>query len=161
MLVVRRATRDDLPRAAALAGELVRQHHAVDPGRFMLVDGVEAGYERWFRHELDREQARILVAELHGEIVGYTYGTLEARDWNLLLDEHGAIHDVLVAEPARRGGAGRRLVEALIAELEALGAQRIVLSTMVGNHAAQRLFTACGFRPTLLEMTRNRATDPR
>lgn len=161
MLVVRRATPDDLPRAAALAAELVRQHHAVDPGRFMLVDGVEAGYERWFRHELGHEQARILVAELHGEIVGYAYGTLEARDWNLLLDEHGAIHDVLVAEPARRGGTGRRLVEALIAELEALGAPRIVLSTMVGNHSAQRLFAACGFRPTLLEMTRNRATDPR
>ncbi|MBK9001637.1 MAG: GNAT family N-acetyltransferase [Myxococcales bacterium] len=161
MLVVRRATSDDLPRAAALAAELVRQHHAVDPGRFMLVDGVEAGYERWFHHELGREQARILVAERSGEIVGYAYGTLEARDWNLLLDEHGAIHDVLVAEPARRGGTGRRLVEALIAELEALGAQRIVLSTMVENHAAQRLFAACGFRPTLLEMTRNRATDPR
>lgn len=161
MVVIRRATADDLPRAAALAAELVRFHHAVDPERFMLVDCVEEGYEAWFRRELGREHARILVADSAGDVVGYAYGTLEERDWNLLLDEHGAIHDVLVAERARRGGTGRRLVEAMIAELEALGAPRIVLSTMVQNQAAQRLFAACGFRPTLLEMTRNRVSDPR
>jgi ribosomal protein S18 acetylase RimI-like enzyme len=153
--LIRRATPDDLAKVAVLAGQLVRMHHAADPSRFMLVDRVEEGYQGWLRQELQRDPARILVAELDGEIVGYAYGTLEARDWNLLLDAHGAIHDVLVVEAARRGGTGRRLVEALIAELEALGAPRIVLSTMVGNDAAQKLFAACGFRPTLLEMTRD------
>lgn len=154
-VVIRRATAEDLPSAARLAAELVRQHHAVDPGRFMLVDGVEEGYARWFGRELERERARVLVAEESGAIVGYAYGSFEGRDWNLLLDEHGAIHDVLVDESARRGGIGKRLIQALIRELEALGAVRIVLSTMVDNHAAQALFRACGFRPTLLEMTRS------
>ena len=42
----------------------------------------------------------------------------------------------------------------MVARLEALGAPRVVLSTMVGNEAAQRLFRQCGFRPTMLEMTR-------
>jgi RimJ/RimL family protein N-acetyltransferase len=42
----------------------------------------------------------------------------------------------------------------MIRELEALGAPRIVLSTMVRNESAQRLFAAVGFRPTMLEMTR-------
>jgi RimJ/RimL family protein N-acetyltransferase len=37
-------------------------------------------------------------------------------------------------------------------------APRIVLSTMVANHAAQRLFARYGFRPTMLEMTRETAT---
>jgi ribosomal protein S18 acetylase RimI-like enzyme len=30
----------------------------------------------------------------------------------------------------------------------------VVLSTMVSNVGAQRLFEACGFRPTMLELTR-------
>lgn len=151
---IRRATPADVPEAAALAGELVRMHHAQDPARFMLVQDVEAGYAWWFERELRRDAARLLVADGGGAIVGYAYGTLEERDWNLLLDAHGAIHDVFVAPSARRAGIARRLVLALIAELEVLGAPRIVLSTMVQNTAAQALFAACGFRPTLLEMTR-------
>ena len=97
----------------------------------------------------------MLVAERGSEIVGYAYGALESRDWNMLLDAHGAMHDVFVAAEARRGGVGRQLVDAMVQGLEALGAPRIVLSTMVGNEAAQRVFRACGFRPTMLEMTRD------
>jgi ribosomal protein S18 acetylase RimI-like enzyme len=154
---VRRARPEDLERAAELAGELVRLHHATDPGRFFLPDNVEQGYAWWFRRELARPEAVILVAARDEALVGYAYGTLEERNWNLLLDVHGALHDLFVVESARRSGIGKKLVEALVAELEALGAGRFVLNTMVGNEPAQRLFAACGFRPTLLEMTRNRA----
>lgn len=160
--VIERAQSRDLPAAARFAAELVRQHHAVDPERFLLVDAIEPGYLAWFRGELQRAHAVILVAKPTGadsnaaEPLGYAYGALEGRDWNLLLDEHGAIHDLFVAERARRTGLGRALLERLVAELEGLGARRIVLSTMVSNTAAQRLFSAAGFRPTMLEMTRNR-----
>jgi ribosomal protein S18 acetylase RimI-like enzyme len=153
-LVVRAAEPGDLPRVAELAGELVRLHHATDPGRFFLADRIEEGYAWWFARELERAEAVILVATIDGAIAGYAYGTLEERDWNMLLDAHGALHDVFVASTARRGGVGRALVEALVRALEKLGAPRIVLSTMVGNEAAQRVFRACGFRATMLEMTR-------
>ncbi len=153
---IRRATDADVDAAAGLAAELVRMHHAVDRGRFLLVEGVEQGYARWFRRELARDEAVLLVAVSDSQVVGYAYGAVEDRDWNLLLDAHGAIHDVYVASTARRAGIGRRLVEALIAELEARGAPRILLSTMVGNAGAQALFKACGFRPTMLEMTREK-----
>lgn len=153
-VAIRQAGDDDIDAAARLAGELVRMHHATDPARFLLVDRVEQGYAWWFRKELAREGAVILVAARGAEIVGYAYGTVEERDWNLLLDAHGAVHDIFVQESARRAGTGRRLVQALVAELEGRGAPRIVLSTMVGNTSAQALFRACGFRPTMLEMTR-------
>ena len=155
-IAVRRAVPEDIEALAGLAGQLVRQHHGVDPGRFFLPDRVEDGYAWWFRRELERQGAVILSAVDDGSIVGYAYGTLEERNFNLLLDEHGAIHDLFVAESARRSGVGKRLVEAILSELELLGATRIVLSTMVGNEPAQRLFATCGFRKTLLEMTRNR-----
>ena len=130
-------------------------HHAVDPTRFLLVDEVEQGYGWWFGRELLRDHARLLVADAGDAIVGYAYGTLEERDWNLLLDAHGAIHDVFVVGSKRRTGTGKRLTQALIVELERLGAPRIVLGTMVSNLAAQKLFESLGFRPTMLEMTRD------
>jgi ribosomal protein S18 acetylase RimI-like enzyme len=151
---IRPVAKQDLPAVAALAGELVRMHHATDARRFMLVENVEQGYVWWFGRQLDNPAAVILVAVRDGAIVGYAYGSREERDWNLLLDEYGAIHDLYVTSEARRGGLGRRLLEALVERLEAMGAVRIVLSTMVSNHPAQRLFAACGFRPTMLEMTR-------
>jgi ribosomal protein S18 acetylase RimI-like enzyme len=154
-VVIRAAASSDLPRVAEMAGALVRMHHAVDPARFLLPERVEEGYASWLARELQRKEAVIVVATVDQAIVGYAYGTREGRDWNALLDEHGAIHDVFVAEAARRSGAGRKLVHAMIDELTRLGAPRIVLSTMVENASAQKLFTVCGFRPTMLEMTRS------
>jgi len=151
---IRRAQSADLEAASVLAARLVRQHHQVDPGRFFLPENVEQGYASWFRHELGRREAVILVALGPEGVVGYTYGTLEGRDWNLLLDRHGAIHDIFVAHGARGRGTGLALMQAIIRELEALGAPRLVLSTMVGNESAQRLFERAGFRRTMLEMTR-------
>jgi ribosomal protein S18 acetylase RimI-like enzyme len=152
---VRRARTQDLEPAGQLGGCLARLHHETDPDRFFLPDQVERGYAWWFARELERPQAVILVA-LQGEaLVGYAYGAVEERDWNLLIDRHGVVHDLYVEEPARQLGVGGQLLDAMIHELEALGAPRIVLYTMVSNERAQRLFRARGFRPTLLEMTRS------
>jgi ribosomal protein S18 acetylase RimI-like enzyme len=152
-VTIRRVEKRDLPSVARLAGQLVRMHHDVDPRRFMLVDNVEEGYAWWLGREMTRKKAVVLVASRGTDIVGYAYGTLEDRDWNMLLDKHGAVHDVLVASNSRGKGVGQKLVDAMVGELKNLGAPRIVLSTMIGNEQAQRLFKRCGFRPTMLEMT--------
>jgi ribosomal protein S18 acetylase RimI-like enzyme len=153
--MVRRAKREDLPHVATLAAALVRMHHSADPVRFFLPERVEEGYAWWLERELGRPEAVVLVAEAEGAIVGYAYGTREGRDWNMLLDAHGAVHDVFVVQSARRSGSGTELVRVIVAELEALGPGPIVLATMVQNESAQALFRACGFRPTMIEMTRS------
>jgi ribosomal protein S18 acetylase RimI-like enzyme len=152
---IRFAELRDLPEVAKLAAELLRMHHTVDPARFFLPERVEEGYAWWLERELGRDRAIVIVAEAPDGVVGYAYGTREERDWNMLLDEHGAIHDVFVAERARKSGVGRMLVLRLVRELETLGAERIVLHTMVSNEAARHLFSTCGFRATMLEMTRS------
>lgn len=153
-VIIRRAEPGDVERLGALAGQLVRAHHAADPGRFMLVPDVESGYGRWLRGEAKRTGAVVLVAEVAGRVVGYVYGAIGGRDWNELLDEHGALHDIVVDEAHRRTGIGGRLLDAILAELATLGAPRIVLKTMTGNEAAQRLFESRGFRRTMIEMTK-------
>ncbi len=153
-VAIRPAEEGDLRSIAALAGDLVRMHHAVDKHRFLLPEDVESGYAWWLGKERKSRRAVVLVAEVGGKVVGYCYGTRAGRDWNMLLDEHGALHDVFVSARTRKKGVGRALVTAMVERLTALGAPRVVLSTMVSNLAAQKLFASCGFRPTMLEMTR-------
>lgn len=153
-VTVRSAAPADMPAVARLAARLVRQHHAWDPRRFLCMEPVEPGYERWLTHELEDPDAVIVVAERAGEVIGYAYGRLEERDWNALLDAHGGLHDVLVDEAARGAGVGAALVEAVCARLRALGAPRVVLMSAAPNVAAQRLFARLGFRATMVEMTR-------
>jgi ribosomal protein S18 acetylase RimI-like enzyme len=155
-VTIRSAMPEDIQRAAALGAEIVRLHHATDPKRFFLVDNIEEGYAWWLGQEVGRPEAVILLAEREGQVVGYTYGVIAERDWGVLLDRHGIIHDLFVVESARRGGVGRALVAAMIRRLEALGAPQIVLHAMVQNEPAQRLAASFGFRPTMLEMTRQR-----
>lgn len=145
---------EDGPALGRFGAALARQHHAFDPRRFMLPEGIEAGYRSWLLREARDSEAVVLVAVQGEAPVGYAYGRLEARDWNLLLDACGGFHDLWVDETARRTGVGRLLAEALIRRLEALGAPRIVLMAAAQNASAQRLFTSLGWRATMVEMTR-------
>ncbi len=153
-VTISRAAPDDLPAMAAMAAALVRMHHAFDPRRFLLVDEVEKGYAWWFGQCLGDDRSLLLVAKIDGRPVGYLYGALEDRDWNALLDACGAIHDVWVEDEARRAGVARALVEAACAHLRELGAPRVVLHTASENVRAQGFFAGAGFRPTMIEMTR-------
>jgi len=142
-----------LPQIAALAGQLVRQHAAFDAKRFLFIENPEQGYQWWLGKELLNKKALVLCAKLDRKIVGYAYSRLEPRDWNALIDAHGALHDIFVADSARRQGVGKALLERTMKELRARGAPRVVLHTAIKNRAAQKLFAALGFRQTMLEMT--------
>ncbi|MGC4068637.1 MAG: GNAT family N-acetyltransferase [Polyangiaceae bacterium] len=153
-VVVRSATPADLASAAALGAEIVRLHHATNPSRFFMLDAPEEGYAWWLGQELERAEAIVLVAELDGTVVGYAYGAIEERDWNILVDRHGAFHDLCVAKRVRHTGIGRALAEEMLRRLEERGAPRILLRAMIQNEAAQRLAASLGFIPTMVEMTR-------
>lgn len=152
-IIIRGAEAKDLPELGALAGQLVRQHYDFDAQRFMLIPDVERGYARFFAGELSNPDAVILAAEQSGVLVGYAYARLEARDWNALLDACGALHDIFVAESARRQGVARRLVQAARERLQGKGAPRVVLHTASKNQAARQFFAALGFRETMIELT--------
>lgn len=151
--IIRRAEPQDLPAIAALAGQLVRQHHDFDALRFMLIPNVESGYARFFTRELSDPDALIFAAVLEGSVVGYAYARLEQRDWNALLDSCGALHDIFVGAGQRRQGLARRLVEAVREELRGKGAPRLVLHTASKNETARRFFASLGFRETMVELT--------
>ena len=152
-VIIRPAEVRDLPAIAELAGMLVRQHHAFDALRFMLLPNVEAGYARFFKGELSNPDVVILAAEQDDRVVGYAYARLEPRDWNNLLDACGVLHDIYVSDTARRQGVARRLVEFVRSRLLDKGAPRLVLHTASKNASAREFFAAIGFRETMIEFT--------
>ena len=151
---IRDATHADLPAVGQLAGQLVRMHHAYDPARWLLVDGVETGYARFFASQLGTRDTIILVAEdeENGEIVGYAYAGLEDRNWAELRDACARLHDVFVVERVRRQGLARRMLRECIERLTALGAPLAVTTTAFQNEGSQALLRSLGFRPAALEM---------
>jgi len=155
---IRSVTGAEMPAIARLAAKLVRQHHEMDPERFMIFEPIEPGYQRYLSREALNEDAVVLAAVRAGSggdqrIVGYAYGRLEPRDWNALREACGALHDIYVDESARNQGVGRALLEEMVRRLTEKGAPRIVLMTATGNASAQRLFERFGFRRTMIEMT--------
>ena len=138
-----------------LGALLVRTHHEFDPQRFIAATSrTEQGYGSYLGTQLEDATVVVLVAELDGAVVGYTYAGMEGHDWMALRGPAGALYDIVV-DPAHRGhGIGRQLLDATVAELKTRGAPRVVLSTAERNATAQHLFDRAGFRRTMIEMTR-------
>jgi ribosomal protein S18 acetylase RimI-like enzyme len=154
---IRDARAGDLQKVGQLAGRLVRMHHDYDPARWMLVDGVEAGYARYFASQLGNPGTIILVAEDKegGEIVGYTYASLIERDWNELRDACGALHDAFVVEHARRQGLARSMLIECLRRLTELGAPLAVATTAWQNQTSQALLRSIGFRSASIEFAKD------
>jgi ribosomal protein S18 acetylase RimI-like enzyme len=153
---IRRATPADITAIGRLGALLVRVHHELDPKRFIAATSrTEQAYGAFLGGQLDEPNIVMLVAERDGEVIGYTYAGVEGPDYMALRGPAGVLYDIVV-DPAHRGqSVGRMLLEATIEALKARGAPRVVLSTAERNAPAQRLFERAGFRPTMIEMTRD------
>ncbi|OWV92766.1 acetyltransferase [Rhizobium sp. R72] len=152
---IRPATSSDAAILGHFGALLVALHHEIDPARFIAAStNTPQGYAHFLARESNRPDAIVLVAQDESTILGYAYAALEGADYMSLRGPAGVIHDLFV-DPARRcKGVGRLLLDAVVADMDRRGAERIVLSTAYGNEAAQRLFASMGFRPTMVEMTR-------
>jgi ribosomal protein S18 acetylase RimI-like enzyme len=154
-VIIRRATRADVPALGRLGALLVETHHDFDKKRFIpATPQTSDGYGWFLGSQLEEPEVVVLVAEQGGEVTGYAYAGVEGRDYMSLRGPAGVLHDILV-DPAHRGrGIGRKLLDAALEFLREHGAPRVVLSTAEHNEAAQRLFAGAGFRRTMIEMTR-------
>lgn len=152
---IRDATPADVPALARLGARLARWYHRLDRARFFLPEEpLEDGYAWWLGKERRNRSAVVLAAVRRGRVVGYAYGRIEARDWNSLRDRCGVGVDIFVVPSARRAGIGKALVEALVSRLGARGAPRVVIGVAAKNRRAVTVFEGLGFRPTMVELTR-------
>jgi ribosomal protein S18 acetylase RimI-like enzyme len=117
-------------------------------------DRTPADHAAFLVGQLDDLDAVVLVADDHGDVIGYAYAAVEGYDYMALRGPAGVLHDIVVDPEYRGRGVGRLLLDASLASLQARGALRVVLETAERNEAAQRLFESVGFRRTMVEMTR-------
>jgi GNAT superfamily N-acetyltransferase len=148
-VTVRRATRADAKAVAAFAVALFELHAKWDAKRFTQIatrDGAESFYG-------DRSEAgSVLIAESDGEVMGFAFFEYEALLYAELATNVVLIHDLYVAEEARRMGAGRALLKAVHREATALGADKILLSVAAANAEGREVFERNGYTTTMHEM---------
>jgi GNAT superfamily N-acetyltransferase len=82
------------------------------------------------------------------------YAGVEPLSWKELRDRAGFVHDIVVLQDERRGGVAAALLSAAIDWLATRNVPRVMLWTAHENAGAQALFDRFGFRPTMVEMTR-------
>jgi len=155
-VVIRPAHRADLPRLGRFGAKLVDEHHGFDDRRFIPTrERTPADYAAFLIRQIDAPKAIVLVADDHGDVIGYAYATDEGYDYMTLRGPAGVLQDIFVSPEFRRRGVGEKLLTAAIESLRGRGVTQIVLSTAERNAEAQRLFERAGFRPTMIEMTRD------
>jgi RimJ/RimL family protein N-acetyltransferase len=89
-----------------------------------------------------RQPVNVLVAE-SVTVIGYA-GL--SRSTSLVSQEHVLELGGLAVHPGHhRTGAGRRLVEAIVAEARVRGARKLSLRVLGPNKAARQLYATCGF----------------
>lgn len=152
---IRSAVAADQDALGRYGGALMRQHHAADPARFIQVDHPEAGYGRFLVSQIDGPDSLVMVAEHEGLVAGYIFATVESTSWMDLRGPAGIVHDIYVDEAARHLGAGRELLQAAFSWIRSKGHTQVVLLTKTKNEDAKRLFASVGFRPTMIEMTKD------
>ncbi len=151
---VRKGERRDLESLGRLGAMLMRAHHAFDPKRFLEAGpGAQSGYASFLGRVLESDDDCVFVAERDRAVIGYVYAALEPLSWKELRGPAGFIHDVAVAEEARRSGVATMLIKAATEWLRDHGAPRVILWTAASNDQAQSLFHRLGFRDTMIEMT--------
>jgi ribosomal protein S18 acetylase RimI-like enzyme len=155
-LEIRAARPGDARALGRMGATLARFHQRLDRRRFFASRDMDDGYADWLAKELASPEAVVLAAVERAagreRLVGYAYGRLEGRDWNTLRGPAGVAVDLWVAPRARRRGAARRLVAALVAALAARGAPQVVLHVAARNRRALAAFEGMGFRRTMIEL---------
>jgi ribosomal-protein-alanine acetyltransferase len=101
----------------------------------------EAGAARWdapaFVRELALPQARLKVVERHKQLVAF------AVWWHVVDEVH--LLNIVVHPAHRRAGIGRLLMDALVADAQAVRARALELEVRAGNAPALALYADYGF----------------
>jgi ribosomal protein S18 acetylase RimI-like enzyme len=122
--------------------------------------------ETWAEHRplyvelFEKPDTRLFLARLDEALAGYALihvaavrETWVADTWRTG-ERIGELESIAVAPGHRGQGIGTALLDAVDAELEALGIADVIVGALPGNVDAVRLYERRGFRPTWLYLSR-------
>lgn len=132
-MIVRRANADDLGAIADLDWRALHEPFITGPRRDERREALMAVWPGF----LEADGHRLYVAVQGPEAIGFAAVRIVVGEAEL---------DAIAVEPAaRRGGAGRELLGAVIDDLRASGVTRLALEVRAGNVPARRLYERIGF----------------
>lgn len=154
MLTYRSATIKDLPAICTLGEEVNAIHHAAHPQVFAAAGAQDRDQAHWAA-SLGREDARVFVAELDGQIVGFVNVVLVNETHSLLQAmRFGRVGSVSVTEAARGRGIGKQLMRLVHDFVAEQGGHEVRLTVWAFNEAAQRLYQELGYETRSLNLAR-------
>ena len=101
-----------------------------------------------------RGEGRILVADVHGMIVGYTAFQCQ-QPACLTIEREVVVWDLYVTPPWRGYGIGRTLLGRADAYARERGAERLILTTLARNAEGRAMYARCGFREFEVTLVRD------
>ncbi|GAB2924595.1 ribosomal protein S18-alanine N-acetyltransferase [Micromonospora polyrhachis] len=114
----------------------------IDP--VLTIEADLFGSEKWsagmFWNELANGHHYLVALDDAGELLGYAGLATQPPD-------EAWVQNIAVRRDAQRGGIGRALLEALLAEAARLGIRRTLLEVAVDNAPAQKLYATYDFEP--------------
>jgi ribosomal protein S18 acetylase RimI-like enzyme len=151
-VTIRPGAAEDVAAVLPLVARTIAFHEQLDEARFGAVPDAYRRYEGWFTSMAGTSEGAFFVAEQDGRIVGFVFGQIQEEYKMYRLNRYGMLHDLWVEPAYRRRGAAKALIRAVLDRFRQAGVTQARLDSGAGNEAAQRLFAACGFRPSVLEM---------
>jgi len=144
--------RRDKKAVRALLEELLDSEKAVEPEWPAANEITELYFRRMMR--LRRKHAgEILVAEDDGQVIGFI--TVLGRVLPTLPDEYpkeyAKITELIVHEPYRGRGTGRKLIAAAEDFARQSGVSSIRLEASAGNARGRQFYTGAGYRELVVE----------
>ncbi|MFY0613113.1 MAG: GNAT family N-acetyltransferase [Hyphomicrobiaceae bacterium] len=153
MIQIRLATAIDAPTIARLNRD-VQQLHAEAYPRMFKQPHLSSFTGKDARTLMARDTFITFIADLEQTAVGYTIAEERRRPEtsrhfarNMML-----IHEIGVAESARRRGVGRSLIAAVHGYGQSVGISLLALDTWQFNETAQAFFKSCGLSPARIMM---------
>jgi ribosomal protein S18 acetylase RimI-like enzyme len=144
---IRPARPADHEALSALFREADTLHARILPGFFRRPARAAARARDDIEKILRSPDETILVADGDAGVVGLVH--LQIYDTpaiaTMVPKRRAHIDNLIVDEPARRGGIGRRLVDAATTWARERNAAEILLTVWAGNEAAEKFYAALGF----------------
>ena len=151
--MIRLAEATEAERIGELWAEMVAYHALLDPLTFRpTVAGAEL-YARSVLERLADDDARVLVAQADGELVGFVNGFIADITTEMFEPLRcGLLADIYVQADYRRRGLGRQMVERLMIWFRAKGARQFEWHVSASNHEALAFWKSFEGETTMLRM---------
>ncbi|MBE2182589.1 MAG: GNAT family N-acetyltransferase [Anaerolineae bacterium] len=151
--LIRPAVPKDVAAIARLWQLLVDYHRLLDPELPPATPMGALRYARRLEDQLFNPTARILVAEVDGQLVGYVFGVVVDIAPEMFSQEpSGFLADIFVEESARRSGVGTQLVTVLAEWFQEKGLAYYEWHAAARNPDALEFWRSLGGREVMLRM---------